>query len=91
MTDTPRTDLDLLAKRLSRSRRHRQAPRHSPTTRRLTELRHALQRRLDSGRVDLKLLALQWQYDLALLLDQFRHWMQHLDRDFGRRARPDDR
>ncbi len=78
------SDLELFAKRLARGARLKHAPPHSPTTAELADLRQALDLRLQSGRMDLKLLALEWRYDVALLLDHMRHWMFEVDREFDR-------
>ncbi|NLS20012.1 hypothetical protein HGP16_26090 [Rhizobium sp. P40RR-XXII] len=82
-TYEPTSDLDLFAKRLVRSATPKNTLEHSPTANELTDLRLRLDVRLRAGRMDLKLLALEWRYDVALLLDHMRHWMFQLDRDFN--------
>ncbi len=87
MTEMPvetKTDLELFAERLARGRRMKRPPQHSPTADELGKLQQELQSRLQFGRMDLKLLGLEWRYDLALLLDHIRHWMHTLDHDFNR-------
>jgi hypothetical protein len=87
MTETTQdttSDLELFARRLARGARLKSALRHSPTSDELMDLRHALDLRLQRGRMDLKLLVLEWRYDVALLLDHMRHWMFEVDRDFNR-------
>jgi len=79
-----KTDLELFAERLSRSGKRKHPPQHSPTADELAELKRTLYRRLQSGPMDLRLLALEWRYDVALLLDHMRHWMYTVDRDFNR-------
>ncbi|MEF0941280.1 hypothetical protein [Rhizobium sp. BR 362] len=76
-------DLELFAKRLSRGRKLRHSLQHSPTADELAHLKQALDLRLQSGSMDLKLLALEWRYDVALLLDHLRHWMYEVDRNFS--------
>lgn len=86
MTEMPvetKTDLELFAERLARGRKMTRPPQHSPTAEELTKLQQKLQSRLQSGPMDLKLLGLEWRYDLALLLDHMRHWMNTLDHDFN--------
>lgn len=83
-TQDTTSDLDLFAKRLARGARLKNTLQHSPTSDELTDLRHALDLHLQRGRMDLKLLALEWRYDVALLLDHMRHWMFEVDRDFNR-------
>ncbi|MFJ6328688.1 MULTISPECIES: hypothetical protein [unclassified Rhizobium] len=81
-----KTDLELFAKRLSRAGQPKRPSQHSPTADELADLKTTLQTRLDSGPMDLRLLALEWKYDIALLLDHMRHWMYTVDRDFDRDA-----
>ena len=57
---------------------------HSPTADELADLRARLQSQLQSGSMSLELLALEWRYDVALLLDHLRHWMYYVDRNFNR-------
>lgn len=84
MTRERTSDLELFAKRLARGTRQQSALAHSPTADELTDLKRMLDARLQSGRMDLRLLALEWRYDVALLLDHMRHWMFEVDRDFNR-------
>ncbi|MFJ6328644.1 MULTISPECIES: hypothetical protein [unclassified Rhizobium] len=77
-----KTDLEQFSERLSRGAKQKRSPRHSPTADELAELKRMLYTRLQSGPMDLRLLALEWQYDIALLLDHMRHWMYTVDRDF---------
>ena len=79
-----KTDLELFAERLSRGGKLKHPPQHSPTADELAEIKKTLYMRLQAGPMDLKLLALEWQYDIALLLDHMRHWMYTVDRDFNR-------
>lgn len=79
-----KTDLELFAERLSRGGKLKPPSQHSPTADELAALKGSLDKRLRSGPMDLKLLAMEWQYDIALLLDHMRHWMYTVDRDFDR-------
>lgn len=78
------SDLELFARRLARGAKLKHTPQHSPTADELADLRHVLDLRLQSGGMDLKLLALEWRYDVVLLLDHMRHWMFEVDRGFDR-------
>ena len=77
-------DFEHFAKRLARGAKPKNTLQHSPTSDELVDLRHALDLHLRRGRMDLKLLMLEWRYDIALLLDHMRHWMFEVDRDFNR-------
>lgn len=80
------SDLEVFAKRLSGRAKPRNTLAHSPTADELADLRNRLDAQLRSGRMDLKLLTLEWRYDVALLLDHMRHWMFEVDRDFNKQA-----
>lgn len=75
---------DVPANRPTYSERSPHPLEHSPTADELADLRARLQSQLQTGSMSLELLALEWRYDVALLLDHLRHWMYHVDRDFNR-------
>lgn len=45
-----------------------------------------LRQRLDLQHVDAKLLWLEWEYDIWLLVDGFRRWLGRVDRDFQQKS-----
>lgn len=48
----------------------------------LSERHERLRKRLDLHRVDAKLLWLEWEYDIFLLVEDFRRWLGRVDRVF---------
>ncbi|NEJ69882.1 hypothetical protein GR197_04925 [Rhizobium phaseoli] len=60
---------------------HRPAP--YPADEAFENLRQRLRALLDSGEASRwELLRAEWLYDVALLMHDFRLWIQHLDRGF---------
>ena len=89
MTETSYTkmpDPDRLVREISYS--SEDPPRYrldaSPSAKMLTEVRDRLERRLQAGPMSWRVLALEWRYDIALLLDHWRHWIFDVDRAFNR-------
>ncbi|WP_141105577.1 MULTISPECIES: hypothetical protein [unclassified Rhizobium] len=48
-------------------------------------LSERLRKRLDLHRVDTKLLWLEWQYDISLLVEDFRRWLGRVDQGFKKK------
>ncbi|MBP1884442.1 hypothetical protein [Sinorhizobium mexicanum] len=50
------------------------------------ELKQRVEAELASGGRGWRLLKLEWQYDLAILIDNLRAWMSRLDQEFNKAA-----
>lgn len=55
----------------------------SPAMLKMSSLRDQLLARSASQGMSWDLLKLEWRYDLALLMSDFKHWMRYVDEQFS--------